>query len=134
MDKTEILEIKDEAKLYFLPFLLGSNAEARRLARKIYRKHKIVCYILGTKRSAANIISRSSRFLKLTAPHNKELTAKELIYLARQSKYTLPLLIPCSSEYCSLISEKREMLEASFVISSVSDALSSSPLSVIPKK
>ena len=129
-----MLEIKDEAKLYFLPFLLGSNAEARRLARKIYRKHKIVCYILGTKRSAANIISRSSRFLKLTAPQNKELTAKELVYLARQSKYTLSILIPCSSYYEELVNCKREMLEASFVILSVSDALSDSPLSVIPKK
>ena len=129
-----MLEIKEEAKLYFLPFLLGSNAEARRLARKIYRKHKIVCYILGTKRSAANIISRSSRFLKLTAPQNKELTAKELVYLARQSKYTLSILIPCSSYYEELVNCTREMLEASFVISSVSDALISSPLCVIPQK
>ena len=129
-----MLEIKEEAKLYFLPFLLGSNAEARRLARKIYRKHKIVCYILGTKRSAANIISRSSRFLKLTAPQNKELTAKELVYLARQSKYTLSILIPCSSYYEELVNCKREILEASFVISSVSDALISSPLCVIPQK
>lgn len=133
MNKSEILEIKEEAKSYFLPFLLGSNAASHKLAKKIYRKHKITCYILDSKRSAADILDFSSKFLKLTSPKNEELTAKELLYLSRQSQYTLSILIPCSSYYEELVNCKREMLEASFVISNIKDALSASPLNVIPK-
>ena len=131
MDKSEILEIKEEAKSYFLPFLLGSNAASHKLAKKIYRKHKITCYILDTKKTVADIFSSSSKFLKITESKSSTLTAEELIYLAKQCPYTLSILIPCSKEYEVLIDGMKGALESSFVISSAEDALSSSPLNVI---
>jgi hypothetical protein len=131
MDKTEIQELRTEARAYFLPFLLGSNPTSHRLASKIYRKYKITCYILDTKRSAADIFSSSSKFLKITESKSSALTAEELIYLAKQCPYTLSILIPCSREYEVLIDGMKGALESSFVISSAEDALSSSPLNVI---
>ena len=128
MDKTALQE---EAKLYFVPFLLGNNSASHKLSRKIYSRYKIVSYILDKKRTVSDIFSLSSRFIMLSEPKNTALTAIELVYLAEQSPYTLPILIPCSEEYERLISENREMLEASFVISSLQDTLDSSPLNII---
>lgn len=129
MDKSEI---RAEARDYFLPFLLGSNSNSRRLARKIYRKYKITCYILDTEKTFFDVASRSRKFVKLTKTKSQSVMLEEILYLAAQCPYTLPILIPCSEEYESLVNENREALEAKFVLSSQSDALIKSPLSVIP--
>ena len=129
MDKTELQE---EAKIYFVPFLLGSNSASRKLARKIYSRYKIVSYILDKKRTVSDVFSLSSRFLMLSKPKNTTLTVIELVYLTEQSPYTLPILIPCSEEYERLINENKETLETSFVISSIQSILDSSPLNIIP--
>ncbi len=129
MDKTEI---REEARVYFIPFLLGNNSAAHRLARKIHRKYKITCYILDTKISFADIISTSSKFIKLTDTKSNAVRVEELLYLAKQTPYTLPILVPCTTDYEDFIDTMHEALESSFVISSMKDVLSASPLSVIP--
>ena len=129
MDKTEI---RKEARLYFIPFLLGNNATSRKLSKKIYRKYRIACYILDANQTLASTFKISSKFVKLTNPKNFALTASELIYLAEQCQYTLPILIPCSKEYERLVNEQKDLLESSFVISSCNDALELSPLNIIP--
>ena len=128
MDKQSI---QKEARLYFIPFLLGNNQSAHRLSKKIYKKHKIICYILDKKKTVADILDYSSKFLRLTEAKNTSLTAEQLIYFADQKPYTLPLLIPCTAEYEQLIEENRELLEASFVLSSKGLALTDSPLNII---
>ena len=130
MDKKDIQE---EAKYYFLPFILGNNPTAHKLSRKIYRKHKIVCYVLDKKRTFADILDFSSRFLGISTSNDDSLTVSQLIYLAEQCPTTLPILIPCSDEYAELIDKNREVLEAVFVLSSKEEALTHSPLSIIPR-
>lgn len=129
MDKKEI---REEAQVYFIPFLLGSNSKSHRLSRKIYRKYKIPCYVLDTRIRLADVIDVSSKFIRLTRTQSKEITVNELVYLSNQGEYTLPILIPCSVEYEELVNDMRELLEASFVISSAENVFRSSPLCIIP--
>ena len=129
MDKTEL---RKEARLYFIPFLLGNNEASHKLSKKIYQKYKIICYILDTKSKLTDIFDFSSKVLKVTETKSSLLTASELIYLAEQTPYTLPLLIPCDAEYEKLVNEQRELLESIFIISSKEALLNDSPLSVIP--
>ena len=130
MDKSGI---KKEARLYFMPFILGDGREAHRLSQKIYRKYGITCFILDSKMTALSIFDFSSRFLRLTDTQSDELIAKEITPLAKQEPYTLPILIPCSAEYRRLVESKREIFESTFVLSSKDTVLTSSPLNVIPE-
>ena len=126
------VRIREEARFYFVPFLLGDNQASHRLSKKIYKKYGIVSFILDKKRTAADIWDLSSRFLKLINTENQELITLQLIDLAEQSPYTLPLLIPCSEEHELLVKKDRELLETRFVISSENLLLTDSPLKIIP--
>ena len=130
MDKSSI---RKEARLYFMPFILGDGREAHRLSQKIYRKYGITCFILDSKMTALSIFDFSSRFLRLTDTQSDELIAKEITHLAKQEPYTLPILIPCSKKYCEFAERSRDILETTFVLSSADTALSSSPLCIIPR-
>lgn len=130
MDKSSI---RKEARLYFMPFILGDGREAHRLSQNIYRKYGITCFILDSKMTALSIFDFSSRFLRLTDTQSDELIAKEITHLAKQEPYTLPILIPCSKKYCEFAERSRDILEATFVLSSADTALSSSPLCIIPR-
>ena len=130
MDKSSI---RKEAKLYFLPFILGNNKNAHKLSKKIYRRYGIVCFILDKKRVLSDIFDFSSRFLPITDTKNDELTVKEIIYLANQEQYTLPILVPCSKEYRELVEKNRELLEAIFVLSNEDTVINTSPLNIIPR-
>ena len=129
MNKTEL---RKEARTYFIPFLLGNNEASHKLSKKIYKRYKIVSYILDTQGKLSDIFDTSSKSVKITKTKSGRLFASELIYLSEQAPYTLPLLIPCSSKYERLVSEQRELLEASFVLSSAENFLSTSPLNIIP--
>lgn len=124
-------ELREEARLYFIPFILGNTPSARKLSRRIYFKYRIICLILDTKGSLLQLLDPTNRFLKLSKAHSSSLTAMQLTALAEQSAYTLPLLIPCSEKYEKLVEENRELLEKSFVISSIDTALTDSPLNII---
>ena len=126
-------DIQREAREYFLPFLLGNNQAAHRLSKKIYKRHKITCYILDRKKTTADIFDFSSKFLSISTSKNGTLTASQLIYLADQCPYTLPILIPCSAEYTELIRKNRDLLESKFILSSEAEALTNSPLCIIPR-
>lgn len=130
MDKKEL---REDAKSYFVPFLLGNNAISHRLSRQIYKRYKINCFILDIKGTPADIFDFSSKTIKLTQTKSASLFAKELIYLANQSRYTLPLLIVCSDKYEMFIENERDWLEQFFVISTSKDALLKSPLNIIPQ-
>ena len=129
MDKTKL---REEAKLYFVPFLLGNNSESHKLAKKIYRKYKIVCYILDGKKKITDLLDLSSRTLILPQTKKDAITVTQLIYLAEQTAYTLPLLIPCTTEYSELVEKNREILESSFIVLSSDLILTDSPFNVIP--
>lgn len=129
ISKTDILE---EARAYFIPFLLGDNSASHRLSRSIYRKYKITSLILDVKMTPLDVFDTSSKFLRIADIQSPELFAYQLIDLAQLSEYTLPLLIPCNEKYASMLKAERELLESTFVITSPELLLTSSPLGVIP--
>ena len=124
--------IREEARSYFIPFLLGDNEVSHKLSRRIYKKYGIVCFIIDDRMTPADFWDFSSRFLRMPKVKSNELFALRLIDLAEQSEFTLPLLIPCSKEYSNAVELSREALEPIFVICDPEDALTSSPLNVIP--
>ena len=130
MDK---LSIQKEARTYFVPFLLGNNSVSHKLSKKIYRKYKITCFILDNKKHASDILDFSSRTLTLPYVKNNSITIEQLIYLAKQTPYTLPLLIPCNQKYGKLIETNREILESTFVLVNKDSIFTDSPLNVIPE-
>ena len=130
MNKTDL---KEDAKYYFVPFLLGNNSASHKLSRKIYRKYKIICFIVDKKQTLLDFFDFSSRFINIKKTESSELLATQLIYLAEQNEYTLPILIPCSQEYDILLENYRERLESVFIITSKEKILKNSPLNIIPK-
>lgn len=129
MDKRSI---REDATLYFVPFLLDNNRVSHKLSLKIFFKYGISSVIISKKRGVFDLLDFSSRPICVLDSKSSALLCEELIALADQAPYTLPLLIPCSKEYERAINEHREALEKHFVISNPKDVFSSSPLTTIP--
>lgn len=129
MDKAEI---REEARLYFVPFFLGDNSVSHKLSNKIHKKYKIISYILDTQKSIINLLDFTSIFWLLHHTQDDEIILTQLNYLSKQFPYTLPILIPCTKEYAELIERNKELLESYFIISNPDDIMCSSPLSIIP--
>ena len=125
-------EIREEARQYFIPIILGNVPSSRKLARRIYRKYGIISLILDEKGSPLQLLDPTNRFFKLTAVKNSAFTALQLADLAEQTPYTLLLLIPCSDKYMRVVEENRELLEKSFIITNEDQVLTNSPLKIIP--
>ena len=125
-------EIREEAQLYFVPFFLGSNSTSHKLSKKIYRKYKITSYITDTKKTTSDFLDFTNIFWLLHHTMEDSIVVTQLIYLAEQTPYTLPLLIPCTPKYTELVERNRQLLESYFVILNHQDLLSNSPLNIIP--
>ena len=123
--------IKKDAALYFLPFILGSNPSSRKMARKILRKYGILPLVLDEKRTLADLLTLSYRFLPCLSRDEPRLTCEQLVALAEQEPSALPILIPASPEYGSAVNANGELLEKHFVISSPKELFICSPLADI---
>ena len=125
-------QIREEARLYFVPFLLGDTITAHKLSFKIFKKYGIVSLILDTKKNVVDLWDFSSRFKTISQNNNQEITVMQLKDLAAQTQYTLPLLIPCSDEYKKLVNKNASELESEFIILNADIPLEDSPLAIIP--
>lgn len=125
-------QLRDEAKFYFIPFILGSTPSSHRLSKKIFKKYGITSYILDKKRSLNASLDLSSRFFKLTLSQSDDIIIRQLIDVAEREPYTLPILIPCTEEYKLFAKRCEGRLEATFVLSNEEQALAASPLKIIP--
>lgn len=125
-------QLRDEARFYFVPVLLGSNAASRKLSRRIFRKYGIVSYLLDEKRSLPDLLNISGKFLKLPPNEADEITVKRLKSIAESAQYTLPILIPCDEKYRLFTQRCKSALEPFFVLSDEHLALTDSPLRIIP--
>jgi hypothetical protein len=123
--------MRDNARLYFLPFIIGNGKQAHRLSRKIFHKYGIVSLICGERRTLSDLLDYSCRFLRLCPSDSPRLLCEQLIALSEQSPYTLPIAIPANTRYETMINEARELLEQKFVISSEKELFVSSPLANI---
>ncbi len=125
--------LRDEARLYFVPYILGNNSAAHRLASRIFRRFGIVSLICDDHRSALDLIDMSSRTIVLTSTDSPRLIAEQLLSLAAQSSYTLPLIIPTDDRYASVAKSERELLERTFILADADSLFESSPLANILK-
>lgn len=123
--------IKQQAKNYFLPFILGNCNDSRRLASRVFRQCGITSFVLDFKRSPINIFGFSYYFVELTATKSDRLLCEQLIDLAHQNPSVLPILVPASASYQRTIEENRELLERYFIISEPQRLLIDSPLASI---
>ena len=127
MDKKEL---REDAKTYFVPIILGSNSKAHALSSKIFRKYKISPVVADTKRSFWSFTDPFSSFLPL-ASKNSELVLEQLSAFVCGESYILPILIPCSDEYEALIENIKPQLERVFIICTADGVFTSSPMSII---
>lgn len=125
-------QIREEARLYFVPFLLGDTMTAHKLSFKIFKRYGIVSLILDTKKTVADLWDFSSRFKAISQSKSQEIAVMQLKDLAAQTQYTLPLLIPCSNEYTDLVKKHSSELESEFIILNADISLEDSPLAIIP--
>ena len=84
-------QLRDEARFYFVPVLLGSNAASRKLSRRIFRKYGIVSYLLDEKRSLPDLLNISGKFLNHGKTPKKH-SGKRAIHSAYS--YSLQRTIP----------------------------------------
>lgn len=123
-------DIREDASRYFLPLFLGSNYESHKMAVKIFRKYKVSSFVVDKKRSTWDFLDPFCKFVGL-CPMSTLLICEQLIDIAKQNPYTLPIMIPCSDEYRELVDEHRELLEPIFVLLDKDTLFSNSPLTVI---
>lgn len=125
-------EVREYARAYFLPFVLGSNKRSHKLCARIQRKYGIEPMMLDEKRSFYDFVCLSSHFVPLCDTQEHEIISDELISIAKRYESTLPILISCSPKYSEMIASQADKLEAVFVICDADKVFSDSPLANIP--
>ncbi len=121
--------LKNEARNYFVPYLLGNSKKAHGLSLRIYKKFGIVSVICDSRRSFWDILDPTSMTAVLVSTDSSRLVAEQLISLTDETYGALPLLIPISNEYANAISCERETLERRFIICEPDELFSpSSPI------
>lgn len=123
----------ESARSYFLPFILGNEGRSHGLSQKIFNKYGIVSLICDSRRHALDFLDFSSRSIRLCPTDSPRLLCEQLIALAEQSPYTLPLIIPVTDEYARMTDTVRDVLETRFIISSPDELFTLSPLARIKR-
>ena len=121
-DKT----LKNEARNYYVPYLLGNSKKAHGLSLRIYKKFGIISVICDSRRSFWDILDPTSMTALLAPTDSSRLISEQLLSLTDETFGSLPLLIPMSEEYARSISCERETLERRFIICDADELFSSS--------
>lgn len=108
--------LREQARVYFLPYILGNCKTAHRISRKIYRTYGIAPYICAQKRTLSDWLDLSCRFLPISPTNSSRLFAEQLTALVQNERFVLPMLIAVDAKYAAFVSEQRELLESYFVI------------------
>jgi hypothetical protein len=124
-------DLMHQAKGYFLPLILGNTPEARRLARRLFKKFGIRPFILDEEHSWKSFFSLSYYLSPLCRTESTRLLLEQLEDIARQYPGTLPILVPTTAKYREAINGHREAMERIFVIKEPSALLSEAPFSRI---
>lgn len=123
----------ESARSYFLPFILGNEGRSHGLSQRIFNKYGIVSLICDSRRHALDFLDFSSRSIRLCPTDSPRLFCEQLIALAEQSPYMLPLIIPVTDEYARMTNAVRDVLETRFIISSPDELFTLSPLASIKR-
>jgi len=122
---------RENARLYYLPVVLGEGREARRLCRLIFRRCGVVSLHLSAADSFADIFALSYRRVSLVETEHDSLLCHQLTELCERYPYTLPILIPVGETRCRSVERLRDRLEPYFIISDPASVLCDSPLTAM---
>jgi len=125
-------DLRDDARAYFVPIILGSNARAHKLSAKIFHRYGICPFVVDKKRSLWRFFDLYSYFVRLTPSNDSLIILEQLLALSQQEPYTQAILIPCSDTYSDLVDRELCALEQIFIVSKPENVLSDSPLANIP--
>lgn len=125
-------QARENAREYYVPYILGNTALSHRIAARIFCKYGIVSLICDDKRSPLCALDIACRYLHLASSDEPRIIADQLLSLCEQQPYTLPIIIPASQKYEKAVMAERETLEHKFVIADKATLFSSSPLADIP--
>lgn len=123
----------ESARSYFLPFILGNEGRSHGLSQRIFNKYGIVSLICDSRRHALDFLDFSSRSIRLCPTDSPRLLCEQLMALAEQSPYMLPLIIPVTDEYARMTNAVRDVIETRFIISSPDELFTLSPLASIKR-
>ena len=123
----------ESARSYFLPFILGNEGRSHGLSQRIFNKYGIVSLICDSRRHALDFLDFSSRSIRLCPTDSPRLLCEQLMALAEQSPYMLPLIIPVTDEYARMTNAVRDALETRFIKSSPDELFTLSPLASIKR-
>lgn len=124
-------QARENARAYFIPYILGNTARSHRIATKIFFKYGIVSLVCDEERSPLGALDPFSRYIRLTSTKEPSITAEQLISLCEQQPCTLPIIIPTTKKYEEAVEQERETLEHKFVIADATSLFSASPLADI---
>lgn len=113
-----------------LPVLLGDRRSAALFAWRIALRCGVESYVCDTSTSFLCSINPYAKNYLLFSESEHELILESLSYIADTPDY-LPVLIVCGDKYRSFVEEKREELEARFIITDRKNAFSRMPMSVL---
>lgn len=125
-------DVRESARQYFVPYILGNTALAHRLSAKIFLRYGIVSLICDQHPSFLGALDPSCRYVPLSPSCEPSLIADQLLSLCDQQPYTLPMIIPTTKQYAEIIEAERERFEHKFVLADSKTLFSSSPLADIP--
>ena len=124
-------ELREDAKGYFVPVILGSNSHAHKLSAKIFYKFGIQPLVVDKKRSFSRFFDPYCYFVKLVPSDDDIIISEQLGDIVRQMPQTQAILIPCSEKYKRFVNEHLLNLEQVFIISQPENVFSGSPLAKI---
>ena len=124
MDRYEL--IRDNIQ----PVILGYSPKARKTAKELFSRFRIVSYICDTKAPPLLylLFSVSSVFIKLPSGKNPDIMCDALFRLAASDSSCVWILSSCKENYSRLIEKRTDALESVFVMAAPEDIQSSHPL------
>ena len=123
-------DTRNEARLYFLPIILGNGRQAHRTSALLFSRFGIVSHIFSQKRSLLDLIDPCSRHVKLISLHDS-LVCEQLCTIASERPYNLALLIPTTEELELFVKRNQSSLEPHFLICSADTSSDRHPASII---
>lgn len=125
-------DVRESARQYFVPYILGNTALAHRLSARIFFRYGILPIVCDESYSLLGALDPTCRYITLSPSGEPSLIADQLIALCEQQPYTLPMIIPTNERYAEIVKAERERFEHKFVLADSKTLFSSSPLANIP--
>lgn len=115
--------LRESAKLYYFPIVLGRGRSAFATCAKIFFSSGIIPTLCDTSFSLAAALFPFCKSVTLSKTDNPRLICEQLSVLASYEPYVLPILIPTNDKYRDAVMSECDFLERIFIIAGGQDIL-----------